>query len=491
MRNRILTVSMLVICAGLPVTVPAKTVDLRETRESLRLLNELASIPSQSDNATGVRQAADWLVSQFTSLGMAARILEAEPGAGPLVFAEHDPGLSGAPTILFYMHYDTQPTGPAGDWQSTDGEPFAPRLMSRRYDEPGARPMRVEELDRSTLGTARVYARGIADDKAPIVMHLRALRRWLDTPAARRLHLKYILDGEEEVGSPHIEASLERHGAAIEADLLVMCDGPMDAAGRPSIYLGTRGDMHMKLTVRTASSSAHSGNYGLLPNAAWRMAALLATMKDARGNVTVDGFLDDVVPPTGDERVALAEASRAEPIIAENLGVEQFEGDPLVPYYERLLFRPGLIINQLIAGRPGNQIPHHAEALLEVRLVTDQDPREVYETFRRHVERHMPAAVLEYLDGTRAARMDPADPMVARGIEAVRAAAGSELIVYPSLGGTLPLLHAFAAAGHSYMGLPLVNFDNNQHVSNENLRVQVLGDGVALLERFLNHLADE
>src|SRR5262249_31736069 len=160
--------------------------------------------------------------------------------------------------------------------------------------------------------------------------------------------------------------------------------------GRPSVYLGARGDMHMRLRLRTASLPAHSGNYGLLPNAAWRLADLLATMKDSRGRVTVEGFEDGAEPPPPAERQpwarprraerqAVAEASKAEPAIASQLGVGAFEGDPAVPYYERLLFHPAFIINQIASGRPGNQIPVVAEATLEVRLVTRQDPEKVFE----------------------------------------------------------------------------------------------------------------
>jgi len=451
------------------------------------MLSELASIPSNSSNVEGVAKAADWLVAAYEAAGLAARKLPIE-GENPLVYAEHDPG-GAAFTVLFYAHYDTQPTGPKTDWESTGGEPFAPRLLSGRFDEPSTRPLAIEDLDDARLSTARLYARGVADDKAPIVMHLMALKRWLAGQTSRRLKVKYLLDGEEEAGSPHIAAALAQHRELLRADLLVLSDGPMDAEGRPSIYLGTRGDMHMMLRVTTASSSAHSGNYGLLPDAAGRLASLLATMKDPNGQVTVEGFADDVIPPTSEEKAAMKIASSAEATIGRHLGARHFDGDPAVPYFERLLFRPTFAINHLNAGRPGNQIPHTAEALLEVRLVTAQDPRRVFTAFQRHVAARMPEAKLEYLDGVQAARMDPRDPVVARGIAAVRSAAGGNLLVYPTLGGTLPLLRDFETAGFRYIGLPLVNFDNNQHVANENLRVAVLPEGIRLVERLLDELA--
>ncbi|MFQ5701148.1 MAG: M20/M25/M40 family metallo-hydrolase [Acidobacteriota bacterium] len=458
------------------------------TKAALEQLIALSSIPSQSTRAADVRRAADWLRERFEALGLDARLLEPARGVNPLVFAHHEPGHP-VSTVLFYMHFDTQPPGSAADWPSTGGEPFSARLLTGRWDDPDTRPLDVDSLDETTLETARLYGRGVADDKAPIVMHLQALRGWLRSGAARRLHVKYLLDSEEEMGSPHIDEVLEQNGGLLSADLLVICDGPMDPVGRPSIYLGARGDMHMKLRVTTAATAAHSGNYGLMPNAAWRLAALLATMKDAAGVVKVAGFLDDVVPPTPAQRAMLAKASIAEATIARHLGVSRFEGDPRVPYFERLLFRPGLVINQLAAGRPGNQIPHVAEALLEVRLVPDQDPRRVFELFQRHVRRSMPDARMEYVDGIAASRMDPLDPRVARGIAAARAASGGDLIVYPNLGGTLPLLVSFTAAGHRYVGLPLVNFDDDQHVANENLRVRLLAEGITFLERFLDRLA--
>ena len=457
-----------------------------DTRETTRLLMEFASRGSASGDAAGVKAASEWVASRFRGIGFQVRELQEE--GNPLLFAERrvdHPAL----TVLFYMHYDTQPIGPAEDWASTGGEAFRPRLMLGQWDETGARPIELEQLDERTIETARLYARGAADDKAPIVMHLRAMRQWLSNSGAARVHLKYLLDGEEESGSVHIASALARHRETLRADLVVLCDGPMDAQGRPSVYLGARGDMHMRLTLRTARLPAHSGNYGLLPNAAWRLSSLLATMKDAQGRVTVDGLFDGVVPPTDAEKRTMAEASLAEPVIARTLGVAAFEGDAAVSYYERLLFSPTLIINQLSSGRPGNQIPVVAEALLEVRLVTRQEPEQVYEAIRRHVAARMPAASLEYLDGTPAARMDPGEPYVARAIQAASHAAGRQVLVYPSLGGTLPLLNALGAAGHKYMGLPLVNFDNNQHVGNENVKVSALRDGVVFLTRFLDALA--
>ena len=457
-----------------------------DPRAVVRSLAEFVAIPSSSSDVEGVGRAADWLVAAFAGEGLTARRL---PTSGnPLVYAEHDPG-GASLTVLFYMHYDTQPTGPASDWPSTEGEPFAPRLLSGRFDAPGTRALAVDDLDEHLWKTARLYARGVADDKAPIVMHLFALKRWLKAPGSRHLRVKYLLDGEEEAGSPHIAAALAEHRDLLRADLLVLCDGPMDALGRPSVYLGTRGDMHMRLRVTTSASSAHSGNYGLLPDAAGRLASLLATMKDADGRVAVEGFEKSVVPPTAAERDAMRIASRAETAIARHLGAPRFVGDPAIPYFERLLFHPAFIVNHLSAGRPGNQIPHTAEALLEVRLVTAQDPNQVFEAFRAHVASRMPDASLELLDGVAAARMDPRDPAVAMGIAAVGHAASGEPLVYPTLGGTLPLLSVFERAGFRYIGLPLVNFDNNQHVANENLLVAALPDGIRMLERFLDALA--
>jgi len=488
----VLVLAAIVLSAG---TVPAKTrddEDLRATREAVTLLSEFAAIPSASQNAAGVDRAARWLETRFGGLGFRVSRLGGGGEGNPVLLAEREAsGGSTAPSVLFYLHYDTQPTGPAADWEATGGEAFSPRLLTGRWGEPEAAPIPVAALDRANLSTSRLYGRGVADDKAPIVMHLVALGRWLGSPAARRLHLKFLLDGEEEAGSPHLDAILAAGRERLESDLLVLCDGPMDALGRPSLYLGTRGDMHMRLEVTTASVSAHSGNYGLLPDAAYALAELLSTMKDDRGNVVIDGFFDDVVKPSSSQREEMARASEAEPVIAAQLGVERFTGDPDVPYFERLLFSPGLVVNQIDAGRPGNQIPHVARALLEIRLVPDQDPRAVYEAVRRHVAARMPGARLDYLNGVPGNRANPEDPVVARAIAAARGAAGQPLLVYPNLGGTLPLLHSFAGAGFRYVGLPLVNFDNNQHVANENVRVEAIAEGIRFLERFYTGLAGE
>ncbi|MGH9870750.1 MAG: M20/M25/M40 family metallo-hydrolase [Candidatus Polarisedimenticolia bacterium] len=478
------------LTAGMAWSLIAADSPASEAERAVSLLSELVRIPSESSRTDDVRQAARWLSARLEAAGLRARLLETEPGANPLVFGELPATTGGAPVVLFYMHYDTQPTGPASDWESTGGDPFAARLLSGRWDEPGVSAIEPRTLDNAAEDmweTARLYGRGVADDKAPIVMHLIALEEYARRPV-RPLHIKILLDGEEEVGSDHIGIALRQSIDLLRADLLVLCDGPMDALGRPSVYLGTRGDMHARLRLRTAALPAHSGNYGLLPGAVFRMAALLSTMKDPTGRVTIEGFEQDVSPPTAQERAMVAEASKAETVIARELGVMVFEGDAGVPYHERLLFHPTLTVNHLVSGRPGNQVPVLAEAILEVRLVTRQDPRTVFDVLARHVKKHEPAAELEYLDGVAAARMDPADPSVAWGIAAARRALGDDLLVYPTLGGTLPLLAEFEAAGFRYIGLPLVNYDNNQHVGNENLRVTVLPSGIAAVRALYDAL---
>jgi acetylornithine deacetylase/succinyl-diaminopimelate desuccinylase-like protein len=468
---------------------PASGSPEADGRRALDLLQELALIPTQSGDREAVARGAEWLEERFRRLGFRTQRLE-EPGRNAMVFADLPawPEDAQAPVVLFYAHFDTQPTGPAQDWGSTDGAPFRPRLLSGRWDDPDVRPLTASALDAGAWASARLYGRGVADDKAPIAMHLVALE---DYAARKRrpVHLKFLLDGEEEAGSPDIGGALRRHAALLRADLLVLCDGPRDPLDRPAVALGTRGDMHARLRVRTAGSSAHSGNYSLVPNAAFRLSRLLATMQDASGRVTVEGFAQGAVPPTVDERRVLKEASRAEEAIGAELGVERFDGDPSLPYFERLLFHPSLIVNQVTAGRPGNQVPVVAEAILEVRLVTRQDPRQVFDALRRHVVRHEPGADLEYMDGVAAARMDPSDPGVAWGLAAMKRALGDGLLVYPTLGGTLPLLSDFGEARFRYVQLPLVNYDNNQHVANENIRVAMLPAGVATLRALYEALA--
>ena len=471
-----------------PVSTPVPA-DRAAGLRALALLEELGRIPTQSGDREAVARGAAWIETRFRAVGFTTLRLEA-PGENAMLLAELPASGGGAraPVVMFYSHFDTQPTGPPSDWDSTGGDPFAPRLLSGRWNDSGVTRLEPGDLDERSWPSARLYGRGIADDKAPIAMHLVALETWA-ARAQRPLHLKFLLDGEEEAGSPGIGAALSRHADRLAADLLVLCDGPMDALDRPSVSLGTRGDLHARLRVRTAKLPAHSGNYSLLPNAAFRMARLLSTMTDASGRVTVEGFEQGAVSPTPGERAVLAEASRAQETIARELGVTAFDGDPALPYFERLLFHPSLIVNQVASGRQGNQVPVTAEAIVEARLVTAQDPRVVFEALRRHVARHEPAAELEYLDGVAAARMDPSDPSVAWGIDAARRALGRELLVYPTLGGTLPLLADFGKAGFRYVQLPLVNYDNNQHVGNENVRVAALPAGVGLLRRFYDALA--
>ena len=273
---RMITVMVATLLA--PAMAPARAaagLPADSTASAVRIRAEFAEIPSNSENKSGVARAASWLEKRFADLGFETRLLDG--GGNPAVYASRG-GTAGAGTILFYMHYDTQPTGGRQEWDSTGGDPFAPRLLSGEYSEAGVRTLPLAGIEDVLPELARLYARGAADDKAPIVMHLVALAQWLARPSSRRVTMKFLLDGEEEAGSPGFDSILRQHRDLLAADLLVLCDGPMDAMGRPSVYLGARGNMHMKLTVRTGERPAHSGNYGLLPNAAFRVASLLATM---------------------------------------------------------------------------------------------------------------------------------------------------------------------------------------------------------------------
>jgi acetylornithine deacetylase/succinyl-diaminopimelate desuccinylase-like protein len=288
------------------------------------------------------------------------------------VFAERPADRPGAPTVLFYGHYDVQPADPLELWSQPD--PFEP----------------VER-------DGRVYARGAQDDKGQFFFPLQALR-FLIGAGVPLPRLKIALEGEEECGSHGIAAHLAAHPERFAADVLVVCDTGMASDGRPAVVAGLRGIIHLDVTLEGADRDLHSGQHGgVAPNAALAMGRLLATLHDVDGRIRVEGFLDGLSEPSDAERaVALSLPFDAEAYVAET-GAEPVGGERGVPAQIRLGFRPTIEVNGLHGGYggPGQKtiIPARAEAKLSARICPDQKPEVCLDAIERHLRRHCPAGV--------------------------------------------------------------------------------------------------
>ncbi|MFQ5670330.1 MAG: M20/M25/M40 family metallo-hydrolase [Acidobacteriota bacterium] len=412
-----------------------------------------------------------------------------DSGGAPYLFARLPAEAASPPgktlVVLFYAHFDGQPVDPAR-W--TVGSPFTPTLVGR----PAQRD-------------ARLYGRSAADDKGPIIALLSALDALRAVGLPPTVETRFILDPEEESGSPHLGTVLEQHAGALRADMLIFADGPVHPSGRPTVVFGTRGIITMRLTVYGPAEAVHSGHYGnWAPNPAEKLAALLASMKDADGHVRVAGFYDDVRPLSASERHALAAVPRIENRLQDRLLIARPDGAGRS--LQELINLPSLNVRGLGSGWVGRQartiVPATATAEIDLRLVPDVDPLEQVERIKAHarrqgffvVEKEPGAAVrrahslvvrITHGPGTPAARTSMDTELSRTLVGAVRRAGTMEPVLLPTLGGTGPLSHFHKALGIPVYGVPIANHDDKQHAPDENLRLGNLWDGIVVYASLL------
>lgn len=448
-------------------------------------LLELLAIPNVAADKANIRRNAVHLQRLLAKHGFAAEILET--GGNPLVFAEvAGGGTAGLPTILYYCHYDGQPVD-AKRWNQTD--PFEPVVRGEGRE-------------------ARIYARSASDDKGPIVALLAAFdavgRSGLEP--SRTANVKIILDGEEEASSPSLVPAIARYRDKLRADLMVILDGPGHSSGRPTVAYGARGIATLDLTVFGPSSGVHSGNYGnWMPNPAMRLAALLASMKDESGRATVSGFYDAVPPLTPEERAILDAVPDDSARMLAAFGVAAPE--PAFPKLQYALQYPTLNVRGLASAFVGANartiVPDRATAALDIRLVKETDAADLIAKLRAHVERqgyhlvdsdpdaatrarHAKIARLS-LNGPiiNAFRTPVSDPRARAIVASLTRTFGEPPVQLRTLGGTVPIAPFIDALGFPAVIVPIVNFDNNQHEENENLRLGALLDGIVTLAAVL------
>jgi acetylornithine deacetylase/succinyl-diaminopimelate desuccinylase-like protein len=490
--------------SGLATSVPARAQDPDPTPDAVarwvdehrpELVDRLVDflrLPNVAANAGDIRRNADWLVNEMRERGIETRLLETD--GPPMVFGEL-PAPGAETTLLFYSHYDGQPADPAA-W--TGHAPWEPVLRDGDLAE-GAAIVPWPD-DGVYPDDWRVYARSASDDKAPIVMLLAALDALRAADAPPSVHLKFLFEGDEEAGSPNMRRTIAAHPELLAADLVVMADGPEHGSLRPTLVYGARGIVTARLIVYGPSRPLHSGHFGnWAPNPAMRLARLLATMKAEDGRVLVDGFYDDVVPLTGDERAAIraVPADRPEPY-----GFAEPEGGPGSLRLEATAL-PSLNIRGLGSAwiGPGTRtiVPDSAVAEIDLRLVPDIDPGHQIRRLRDHVEargyhlvddaptaeeraRYPRLARLVRLGPGYPGMRTPLDHPVARRIaRAVARYTSAEPVVIPMLGGSVPAVWFPVEAGTPVLLLPTVNPDNNQHSPDENLRLGNYFEGIRTL----------
>ena len=429
------------------------------TEEVLADLAEYVAIPSDSRSATPetMRAAAEWLTGQLAFAG--GRV---EETAGHPVVRGEWLGAPGAPTVLVYGHYDVQPTGDLAEWTTP---PY--------------------ELTRTTVrGADVVRGRGATDDKGPVLLVLHLARRLLAERGTLPVNLRFLIEGEEEIGSPHLGDYVRAHAAELACDLVVSADGAMWRPTEPSISIASKGLVSLDVVVTGASTDLHSGRYGgTVANPVHALARLLTSLHDDDGTVAVPGFYDGVPALTEDRRAELAAIAFDEDAYRESLGVSELAGEPGFDTLTRLWERPTLEVNGVTGGGKYSVVPHTATAHVTCRLVGEQDPDAVVAAVTAHVlGQRLPGVRVEvHDDGVRvpAYRIEPDHPAVVAGRAALAEVHPGEEVLLAVIAGTLPCTALFEdVLGVKTLFFSFATADEQHHAPDEFFRVARIEAGM-------------
>jgi acetylornithine deacetylase/succinyl-diaminopimelate desuccinylase-like protein len=474
--------------------------NFRETHERA-IVEEyisLLSIPNVARNLEDMRRNAVHIRAMMERRRIRAELLEV-PDSPAVVYGElQTPGAT--QTVIFYAHYDGQPVEP-GQWR--DSPPFLPILRDASL-EAGGKVIPLPSPGGRFDPEWRIYARSASDDKAPILGLMTALDALRAARVPLRGNIKFFFDGEEEAGSPHLAAIVSRYKAKLAGDVWIFCDGPVHQTRRQQIVFGVRGSAGLNITIYGARRELHSGHYGnWAPNPALMLARLLATMRDEEGRILIAGFYDDVEPLSEAEKKALAALPDIEESLRRELWLARTEGNRM--RLEELITLPALNIRGLSAAAVGaqsrNVIPATATASIGIRLVPGMDHKRVVDKVVEHIRRqgyHIvesepdEATRLRYpricrvtrSGGYNAVRAPMDLPISKKIIRAVQAARG-DVVLLPTLGGSLPIAPIAEVMKAPVIIVPIANHDNNQHAHNENIRLQNLWDGIETMAALL------
>jgi acetylornithine deacetylase/succinyl-diaminopimelate desuccinylase-like protein len=438
--------------------------------EELKGFLAIPSISALPQHAGDVKRCADWCVEEMRRIGLQNVRLIDTPG-NPVVYGDWL-GAEGAPTILFYGHYDVQPVDPLELWESP---PFE-----------------------ATVRDGEIYARGSADDKGQVFMHFKAVEAHLKQNGRLPVNIKFILEGEEEVGSVNLDDFIRAHKGELGADVVVISDSGMFARGVPSICYGLRGLVYFQLDLRGSSTDLHSGSFGgAVANPAMVLAQVLAQMKDRGGRIKIPGFYDDVVALQEEERKAWASLPFNEKQYKKDFGVPKLFGESGYTTLERTWARPTFEVNGLLSGFTGEGaktvLPAIAMAKVSMRLVPNQSPDTIARLFEEYVKKVTPKTVelkVTRMHGGKPWMTSYDNPFVQAAARAIEKGFGQKPVLTRE-GGSIPVVSTF----QEELGLPSVLFgvglpDENAHAPNEKLDVGNFHGGVIASAILYSEIAD-
>ena len=466
--------------------------------EILQDFQKLLSIPNVAFDLPNINKNADYIKAELEKRGVETKLLRMV-GTPPIVFGYY-PVKNAKRTLAFYVHYDGQPV----DKTNWTNNPWKPTYYSKAIFDGGEAtdfPTAFEQIDPEN----RIYARSAGDDKAPIITLLTALDLIKENKLKVTSNIVFFFEGQEEAGSRQLRQYLSDNRALVdEIDLWMFCDGPVHQSRKPQLVFGVRGVTGMEITLFGSNRPLHSGHYGnWAPVPGQRLAELLASMKDADGNVIIDGYYDDVEPLSELEKEALVNVPSIDDQLKNELEVLDPEGSE--SYAERLLL-PSLTVRGLSSGNTGklarNVVPATATASLGIRLVKGCDPDKQKDLVEAHIRKQGYHIVREAPDeetkkkyskialvtrgsGYPAARTAMDTPIAQEVVNRAKQVIGDDLVLLPTLGGSLPLYLFTDVLKKPAIIVPIANHDNNQHAADENLRVANLWYGIKLMSGLL------
>jgi acetylornithine deacetylase/succinyl-diaminopimelate desuccinylase-like protein len=430
-------------------------------------LVKLVKQPSVSAKGEGIQECAELVEKMMRETGLSTKTLHEEKG-NPVVYGEIKSQKSDR-TLLFYDHYDVQPPEPLEKWMSN---PFSGKIAN-----------------------GKVYGRGASDNKGNFVSRLKAVQALLEVAGDVPVNLKFLVEGEEEIGSPHLEPIIKRYKNLFSADAAIWESGGTDRRGRPNLYLGLKGVLSVELRATGASRDVHSANAPIVPNAAWRLLWALNLLKDKEENILIEGFYEDVLPPSSEEIECLKNIPFEEEETKKELGLREFlQNRSGLEALRSLLYQPTCTINGYVSGYTGKGsktvLPHEAGAKLDFRLVPNQDPTEIFQKLVRHLKRHEFGDLETIRHGstepTRTPVNDPFVKLVAKTAEKVY---GEKAVIYPTSAGSGPM-HLF----RNFLGYPVVSAgcshpEANTHAPNENLKIKSFIKGTKFIATLISDFA--
>lgn len=430
-------------------------------------LQEICRQPSVAAQDWGMGEMAEIVAGRLRELGADTHLI-ATAGAPPVVYAELG---DGPRTLLIYNHYDVQPPEPLDLWES---EPFEP-----------------------TVRDGKLYARGVSDNKGSMLARIQAVEAWLETIGDPPLKIKWVIEGEEEIGSVHLAQWVDENRALVaDADGCLWEFGYKDLAERPVMNLGLKGIYYVELRITGASRDLHSSWASIVPDPAWRLTWALSTLKAADDRILIDGYMDHVADPPPAALELVEKMPFEEEEIKDDFGIPAFIRDLSgLELLKKLLYEPTCTICGLESGYTGQGsktvLPNTAMAKVDFRLVPDLTPEIAHDLLRAHLDRHGfdDIEIVEF-GSEHPSQTDPTDPIVDVAVAALRTTYGKEPVVWPTSAGSGPMYPLCEG-----LDIPAVSFGvgysgSNAHAPNENIRIADYVQGIKCMGEFIRRFAD-